>query len=148
VAAITNAVTNVITGEMTQMIKPPETRFIVTPTITYDYAPATTITNLVPRSGVRSLIDMGGALPIPFAGTIALALGWLYSLYAMIRNKKVAAGIVMSVERGREFLQSTPEGKKLDAQFKGILAQHQDSAGIVAEVDKLLARYVDVDAKK
>ena len=131
--------TNAATGE----VSAPVLKQVIVPTITYDYAPPTVVTNLVPRAGIETLIQGGGALPVPFAGTVALGLGWLYSLYASIRNKKIAAGIVQSVQRGREFLQTTPEGQKLDEKFKAILAQHQDSAGIVDEVNKLLTQYVD-----
>ncbi len=144
--AVTNVVTNWLSGEVTQTIKPPETKIIVTPTISYDYAPPTLVTNLVPRAGVQSLLDVGGGLPLPFAGALAALLGWAYSFYASVRNKKIAAGLVQSVQRGREFLQSTAEGRMLDEKFKAVLAEHQDTAGIVAEVDRLLARYVD--AKK
>lgn len=139
VVVVSETKTNLVTGDIT----PPVFRQIIVPTITYDYAPAITVTNLVPRAGISSIITGAGALPLPFAGTAAALLGWAYSFYASVRNKKVAAGVVQSVQQARNWLQTTPEGTKIDEQIKAILAAHQDSAGIAAEVNKLLAQYVD-----
>ena len=133
--------TNGVTGEVSSV---PVIRQVTTPEFTYEYAPPTYRTNLVPRAGVETIMQTAGSMiPLPFAGTAAAVLAWLYTLYANIKNKRVAAGIVQSVQRGREFLQDTPEGQKIDEQFKKILAEHQDSAGIVDEVQKLLTKYVD-----
>ena len=131
--------TNEITGEIT----PPKLQQVVTPEITSSYAPPTLITNLVPRPLVEEALKTTGALPFPFAGAVALLLGWAYSGYAAMRNKRLGVAVIQSVQAGREFLQSTPEGKKLDEQFKATLAQHQTYSGVVKEVKQLLDRYVD-----
>ena len=112
---------------------------VVTPEVSVQYAPPTYVTNLVPRAEV----DAGsGSVPVPWAGAVALGLGWLYSAYASLRNKQVAKALVQSVQVGREFLQSTPEGAKLDAEVKRLLARHQEYAGVADEVGKLLNTYV------
>jgi hypothetical protein len=72
------------------------------------------------------------------AGTVALGLRWLYSAYASLRNKQVAKALVQSVQVGREFLQSTAEGEKLDAELKQLLQRHQEYAGVASAVRKLL----------
>ena len=143
VVVVEIAKTNALTGEITA----PKIAQIITPTITYDYAAPVCVTNLVPSQAIQGGIAATGALPLPGAGAIALGLGWLYSLYASIRNKKVAAGVVMSVERAREFLQTTPEGQALDGKVRDILKQHQESAGIATAVSGLLRDYVDPTKK-
>lgn len=130
-----------ITNE-TGVITPAETAVVVTPEIAVQYAPATYVTNLVPRAEVETGIKAAGALPVPWAGTVALGLGWLYSAYASLRNKQVAKALVQSVQVGREFLQSTPEGEKLDAELKRLLARHQEYAGVAREVRSMLDTYV------
>jgi hypothetical protein len=101
------------------------------------------VTNgIAENPSIKSGISLVGMLPFPFAGTAAVALGWLYSAYAAVRNKKIAVGVVKSVEAARDFLQETPEGQKVDAKIVQILAAHQDSAGVVDSVKKLLNDYV------
>jgi hypothetical protein len=110
--------------------------------VTYEYAPARYQTNLVPRGSVASGIQLGGAVPVPWAGTVALALGWLYSAYASLRNRQVSKALVQSVQVGREFLQSMPEGQKLDRVFRDKLERHQEFTGVAGQVRKLLEDYV------
>jgi hypothetical protein len=54
----------------------------------------------------------------------------------------VAKAVVQSVQVGREFLQSTPKGVKIDAELKRLLARHQQYLGVADEVKKLLDTYV------
>jgi hypothetical protein len=124
------------------VITPAKMAAVVTPEVTVQYAPPTYVTNLVPRASIETGIQATGGLPVPWAGTVALGLGWLYSAYASLRNKQVAKAVVQSVQVGREFLQSTPEGVKIDAELKRLLARHQQYAGVAAEVRKLLDKYV------
>ncbi len=132
------ASTNALTGEVT----PARVERRIEPEITYTHAPPTLVTNLVPRPELAGAIQAGGALPFPFAGAAALALGWAYSAYASVRNRRVGVALVQGIEAGREFLQSTPEGQKLDEQFKETLARHQNYAGVMRDVRTLLDRYV------
>lgn len=132
-AAWTNSAGIVSPGRMVE---------VVTPETSVRYAPPTYVTNLVPRAEVESGIRAAGAVPVPWAGAVALGLGWLYSAYASLRNKQVAKALVQSVQVGREFLQTTPEGAKLDAEVKRLLARHQEYAGVAEEVGKLLNTYV------
>jgi hypothetical protein len=120
------------------LIVPAKIAQVVTPEIAVPYAPPTYITNLVPRLGVETGIKAVAAAPVPWAGTAALGLGWLYSAYASLRNKQVAKALVQSVQVGREFLQRTPEGEKLDAELKRLLQRHQEYAGVAREVKKIL----------
>lgn len=115
---------------------------VIQPEVVVRYAPPTYVTNLVPRASVQTGIQMSGAVPVPWAGTAALALGWMYSAYAALRNKKVAKVLAQSVQVGREFLQSTPEGQRLDSAFKAKLQKHQQYAGVADLVKVLLNKYV------
>jgi hypothetical protein len=125
------------------IVTPARTAAVVTPEIVVQYTPPTYVTNLVPKASIETGIAVTGGLPVPWAGTVALGLGWLYSAYASLRNKQVAKAVVQSVQVGKEFLQSTPEGGvKIDAELKRLLARHQQYAGVADEVRKLLDKYV------
>jgi hypothetical protein len=114
----------------------------VVPEVVTRYAPATYVTNLVTRPSVATGIQLTGAVPAPWASAVALGLGWLYSAYASVRNKQVAKALVQSVQVGREFLQSTPEGQKIDAELKAKLQRHQQYLGVADLVKQLLNKYV------
>jgi hypothetical protein len=114
----------------------------VVPEVVTRYAPATYVTNLVARPSIATGIQLAGAVPAPWASTAALALGWLYSAYAALRNKQVAKALAQSVQVGREFLQTTAEGQKLDAAFKSKLQKHQQYLGVAQSVKRLLDKYV------
>lgn len=131
------ATTNAVTGEIT----PPKIETKVTPVVTFEYAPPILTTNLVNRPIVDSAINTVGALPIPFAGTIAIGLGWLYSAYASWRNKKKAVALISGIEAARKVLLETDEGKKLDESIKAKLIEHQQAAGVLKEVSDLVQRY-------
>jgi hypothetical protein len=138
----TNVVLEAASTNSAGIVTPARMVEVVTPEVSVQYAPPTYVTNLVPRADVDAGIKASGAVPVPWAGAVALGLGWLYSAYASLRNKQVAKALVQSVQVGREFLQSTPEGAKLDAEVKRLLARHQEYAGVAEEVGKLLSSYV------
>lgn len=144
IVEIAPARTNEITGE----IIPAQIRVVVQPVVTYEYAPPSYVTNLVPRASVKSGIQMTGAFPVPWAGTAALAAGWLYSAFAALRNKQVAKALVQSVQVGREFLQETAEGQRIDKAFREKLERHQEFAGVADHVRKLLDNYVPSHTQK
>lgn len=78
------------------------------------------------------------ALPFPFAGTAGIALGWALTAYAAFRNRKLATALVTGIEAGRQILQTTPEGQKLDAKVKDALIAHQDAAGVLNAASSLV----------
>ena len=112
----------------------------ITPAST-NFVPVLAPPTLETNSMISGGISMLGSLPVPGAGAAALALGWLYSAYAAIRNKKVSVALVQGIEAGRQILQTTPEGQKLDAKVKDALLQHQDIAGVLNEVSGLVNAY-------
>lgn len=118
-----------------------EARIVIEPTVTYDYSPPVTVTNLVPKQVVKTATDVVGALPVPFAGTAAVFLGWLYTGYAAIRNRRVSAALVQGIEAGRKILQETPEGQRLDAKVKDLLIHHQEVSGVLDAASRLVNRY-------
>ena len=142
ISYITNVVniasaTNAATGEIT----PPKIETKVTPVVTFEYSPPILTTNLVNRPIVDSAINTVGALPIPFAGTIAIGLGWLYSAYAAWRNKKTSVALISGIEAARKVLLETEEGKNLDDAIKAKLIEHQQAAGVLEQVTSLVQRY-------
>src|SRR5436190_13651936 len=97
--------TNVVIAEEaftneTGVVTPAKISQVVTPEVVVQYAPPTYVTNLVPRASISTGIQATGGLPVPWAGTVALGLGWLYSAYASLRNKQVAKAVVQSVQVG------------------------------------------------
>jgi hypothetical protein len=59
-------------------------------------------------------------------------------MYASGRNKKLAAALVTGIEAGRQILQTTSEGQKLDAKFKDMLIAHQEAAGVLNAASTLV----------
>lgn len=123
------------------VVIPAQTKIVVQPTVTYDYAPEQTATNLVANPSVQGITQIVGAAPFPFAGTASIALGFLYSAYAAIRNKKLNVALVQGIEAGRQVLQTTPEGQSLDKKVKDLLISHQEAAGVLNEASKLVNEY-------
>jgi hypothetical protein len=89
------------------------------------------VTNYAPNAAATVTAQAVSAMPFPFAGTAGIAAGWLLTAYAAWRNRKLASALVTGIDAGRQILQSTPEGQKLDAKFKDLLIQHQDAAGVL-----------------
>ncbi len=140
---VTAAVTNVATGEL---ISPPRITQTVVPTVTYEYSPVTYRTNLVPRPSIDGGLEVVGALPVPFAGTAAVVLGWAVHAYAAFRNKKrsdaVAESLITGIEAGRRAIRETPEGLKLDSVIKAKLKDSQIANGVWPAVRNLVGEYV------
>lgn len=126
------------TDPITGAVRPARVREEVTPEISVVMSPPRRVTNIVERPGIRGAIDTTGALPIPWAGAGALLLGWAYSAYAAFRNRRVARGLVLSVQAGRKFLAETPEGRALGDKFKEKLQHSQILHGVAPAVKALL----------
>jgi hypothetical protein len=136
---LTNQVTHEVTQTNVVTVTP---QMVVTPQVTYTYAATRYETNLVERPEIKNAIEGGGGLvPIPGAGAIALGLGWLYSAYAAMRNKKAAVALVTGIEAGRRILQETPAGQALDAKVVQALEDHQVAHDVAEQVGKLVAKY-------
>jgi hypothetical protein len=106
------------------------------------YGPPTYTTNLVEKPAVKAGIGVVSGVVPGWGELIALGGGWLYSLYASVRNKKINQSLVRSVQAGRDFLKSTPQGQELDAKFKQILIEKHLDAGVADDVMALLDKYV------
>lgn len=134
IVTVQAASTNVLTGE----IVPARVRHEITPEIEIVRGPPVWVTNLIARPMVQGTIQGAAAVPVPFAGAAALLLGWAYSAYGHFRSRRLAQGLVVSIQAGRRLLNETPEGKILGAQFKAKLQQSQAMQGIAPWVKKLL----------
>lgn len=111
---------------------------VVTPVSTLQYAPPVTVTNLVPRASVENGVEFVRGLPIPFAGTVGGILGLLYSGYAAIRNKQTSVALVKGIEAFRTWAQTTPEGQAVDGKLVSVLKDHQEIAGVLNRVAKIV----------
>ena len=133
---VAEAATNIATGVITPAQFEVKT-FPVATNLTF--GPSILTTNLVDIPEIKSTIIAGvGSLPVPFAGAAAVALGWLYSAYAAFRNKKAATALVTGIEAARTILQTTPEGQALDHKVKDALIKHQELAGVLDFVGKIV----------
>ena len=103
--------------------------------------PSFTNTTYAPAPVATATAGIVGALPFPGAGVVGIALGWLLTAYAAIRNRKLAVALVTGIDAGRTILQTTPEGQKLDAKFKDALIQHQEVSGVLQAASKLVNAY-------
>lgn len=144
---VVNWVTNSITdpaGNVMQHVSA-TTNVVVTPRTVITVTPAWFETNLVANTsvegGISAVGGVAGSLGVPGAGLIGIVLGWLYPAYAAFRNKKANIALVTGIEAGRQILQETPEGQKLDARMKDALINHQEVAGVLNLVSGLVNRY-------
>jgi hypothetical protein len=92
---------------------------------------------LSPKQEVAAATQLIGALPIPWSGLAGFVIGLLLTGYSAWKNKQVASAIVESVEAGRKFLQTTPDGQKIDAAFRDELVKQQTFLGVIATVKKI-----------
>jgi hypothetical protein len=132
--------TNQATGQV-EVVEPVRTNVVLTPRVEYVYAPPVTVTNLVPRPAVEAGLKAVEGAPFPMAGLAGILLGWAYSAYAAVRNKKTAVAVIQGIEAGRRILQETPEGQVLDKKIKDALIEHQETAGVLHQVTQLVTSY-------
>jgi hypothetical protein len=117
--------------------------YVHTPASTNAVTGEVTPGTMAPNPIIDSAIKGVGALPFPWAGGVALLLGWGYSAYAAVRNKKVAVAVIEGIETGRRILQTTPEGQAYDEKIRRALMEHQSIRGVLAEASKLVNSYTD-----
>jgi len=114
----------------------------VTPAITNaatgDVTPAVTNTTYTPNPIAQGTATAIGALPLPWCGTAGAVLGACIAMYANYRNKKLAGALVTGIEAGRQILQTTPEGQRLDGMVKEALINHQEAAGVLNAASKMV----------
>jgi len=135
----TNYVTQTNVVEVPATATTPATQKVVVQTnVVYETAPTTYTTNLVPRTAVTSLIGAGEALPIPGAGVLAGLLGWAYTAYAAVRNRRIGLALVDGIEAGRKIILATPGGAAVDDQFKDALIARQEAGGVLNAVSRMV----------
>ena len=129
--AVTNAVEVVATDASGALVT--NVTLHVTPAVTnvvYEPTP-------IAQAGAAAI----GALPFPGAGTAAIVGGWLLTALAAWRNKKLSVALVKGIDAGRQILQTTPEGQRLDAKFKDALIENQEIAGVLNAASSLVNNY-------
>lgn len=85
-------------------------------------------------------------------GDLAAALvGGAFGLWGMLRSRKsskMASTLIQVIETGRQILQTTPQGQKLDDRWKTWMIQHQAEQGIINEVVKLVGQAANTEDAK
>lgn len=132
---VTPAVTNSVTVLSTNAAGE------VTPIVTQIIKPAITNTVYEPSVIAQGGTELIGSLPLPGAKTAAILGGWLLTAFAGWKNKKLAVALVKGIDAGRQILQTTPEGQRLDAKFKDALIDHQETANVLNAAAKLVNQY-------
>jgi hypothetical protein len=110
----------------------------ITNVVTGDVTPAVTNTTYTPNPIAQGTASTIGALPLPWCGTAGALLGAGIAMYANFRNKKLAGALVTGIEAGRQILQTTPEGQRLDGMVKEALINHQEAAGVLNAASKMV----------
>ena len=132
IAAVTNA---------DQTVTPEKTQVVIVPTVEYTVVPATYKTNLVDNPSVTTTLAVAETLPVPYAGLVASIIALAYASYRNVRNKKALVAVVQGIDAGRKLLQNTPELRALDAKIKDVLIDHQEVAGVLQAVTKVVTEY-------
>ncbi len=92
-----------------------------------------------------------GVFGFPFGDLVGLLVGGLFGVWGYLRSAKaqrVAGVLAQVIETGRAVLQTTPQGQKLDEQWKVWMVKHQAEAGVIQEVVALLGKVVDSASAK
>ncbi len=114
-------------------------------------APATNLEpayTLTPNERAAAIVA-GGRVAGDFFGVGGLAgtlLGGLFGLWGALRStraNRAAQALAQIIETGRAILQQTPQGRRLDGEWKSWMVSHQAEAGVLAEVTKIVQQAVD-----
>jgi len=145
VPATVNATTGAIVPASIVEVATPIVKQVASAQVSYEFGPTTYLTNLVEKpsvtGGIGGVTAIASATGIPWGGLAGIVIGFLYTGYAAIRNKKLAVALTTGIEAGRVALQSTPEGQALDKIIKAKLIEHQELAGVVNDASKLVNEY-------
>jgi hypothetical protein len=125
----------------TTSVLTPATTNLTTGVVIPPVATQISTTNWVVQPTAQAVTSIIGGLPIPWAGTIGVGLGWLLTAFANYKNKKSAVSLIQGIEAVRTTLQTTTEGQALDAKIKAILIKYQEAAGVYDAVSKLVDQY-------
>src|SRR5437899_134488 len=120
----------------------------------------TWITNIVPQyqyaatgQGAQDAKAVAGTIGALFGvgGLTTTAMSTLLALWGYLRSTKnyaTAANTAQLVETLRQFIKALPNGMAYDAALTQFMTQHQNEAGVLAQVTQILANDVsNPDAK-
>ena len=95
---------------------------------------------------VSAVAGTAAGLLGPVGELVALLCAGAFGVWGQIRSSRatrVAGVLAQVIETGRAVLQSTPQGQKLDDQWKSWMITHQAEQGVIEDVVKLLGKVVD-----
>lgn len=102
------------------------------------------VTEVNTNPAVNMLVDVGGALPLPGAGTTAAIIGLLLQSYVASRRKKMVQSLTFGIEDFRRTVTNdspTPgvsNASAVESLLLDRLSTAQKSAGVEAEVREVL----------
>jgi hypothetical protein len=135
---VTPAVTNIVAVVSTNAAG------VVSTNLAQVITPAVINTTYAPSTLAQGTLKFLEALPIPGAAPAAIFGGWALSAFAGWKSRQKGAlsvALVKGIEAGRQILQSTPEGQRLDQKFKDVLIDNQEVAGVLNAAGKLVNQY-------
>jgi hypothetical protein len=119
---------------------------IILPDGTTNHIPANV--TLAVKPGVEAALRGVQASPIPWAGVAGATALALLQGYANAKNKKAAGrnelaavATIQALDTFRTILDSTAEGRKLDAILRAELIRNQQALGVFETVSDLVSRY-------
>jgi hypothetical protein len=90
---------------------------------------------------VGAVQDVGGSIPYPGAGTAAILLGLLASLYRNVRQFKMNTALVDGIEAGRmQILETEAMGVAADDMLRDALIRSQQRARVDQDVARMVAK--------
>jgi hypothetical protein len=115
-------------------------------TMVTNYEPSYTYTPNERARAVSAVAGTTAGLLGPIGELVALLCAGAFGVWGQIRSSRatrVAGVLAQVIETGRAVLQQSPQGQKLDEQWKNWMIKHQAEQGVIEDVVKLLATVVD-----
>jgi hypothetical protein len=95
---------------------------------------------------VSAVAGTAAGLLGPVGELVALLCAGAFGVWGQLRSSRatrVAGVLAQVIETGRAVLQASPQGQKLDEQWKNWMITHQAQQGVIEDVVKLLGTVVD-----
>jgi len=115
-------------------------------TLVTNYDEAYTYTPNERARTVSAVAGAGAGLLGPIGELVTLLCAGAFGVWGQLRSSRatrVAGVLAQVIETGRAVLQASPQGQKLDEQWKNWMITHQAQQGVIEDVVKLLGTVVD-----
>lgn len=143
--AVTNYVTNTISGEIHAEVQPPVIMERVVTNVQTVLTPPVFITNYVAKPVVRTVTEVGAAAPVPWASTIAAALGLAVGTWQSILNRRnkrkaevITGTLVDNFEQLRKTALTIPQYRAIDPKVMQVIQDLQRINGVKSEIHEVV----------